>query len=92
MRYQTKLLMLGLYVLALIAACSATGCASYHSSTDGRETWGVGFMQIREGKGDTSYSVGTPAENESQQPHLRASEVSAPSASIQAMYGRKGGN
>lgn len=92
MRVKTKLLMIGIYGLALVAACAVVpaGCSA-HSSINGRETWGIGFMQIREGKGDTNYSLGAPAENESQQTHLRASEADSPSASIQAVYNQKGG-
>lgn len=90
MSAKSKLLLMGLLALCFIAACSASGCAA-HSSLNGRETWGIGLFQMREGKGDTSYTMGDPAVNESSQSHLRASEADAPSASIQAMFAQKGG-
>lgn len=83
MRVRTKLLSLCLVIIPL------SGCAS-HSSLNGRETWGIGLFQIREGKGDTNYAWGSPAD-ESTQTHARASEiVDGPSASIQTAYRKEG--
>ncbi len=95
MSAKSKLLILGLFVLCFIAACAASGCSSYRSSFNGRDTWGIGLFQMREGRGDTVVAVGTPAEAEAERPHAMASESDGTpegtSSAIRAMYAQKGG-
>lgn len=94
MRYQSKLIVLGLFVLCLLAACAVSGCASYRSSTNGRETFGLGLIQIREGRGDTVVGLGSPADAEAERPHVMSSESdgspAGTSAAMRGMYKQQG--
>lgn len=77
--------------IVLVCVTMALGGCVSSSSSNGRETMVIGFGQIREGKGDTRYAVGTPADNLTAQPHLNASEADTASDAIRALY-LKGAN
>jgi len=90
MKWQTKLLILGLFALCMLAAC---GCADT-SSVDGRETYVVGFGRISEGRRDGRTVVGESAGVEARRPVISASNTNVSSDSLRAVWGasEKGGN